>query len=970
MAEDPFDLSGFRAATLRAWQESPTRLTEDTNTERDLVEGGYRDRVLVELAQNGADAAARAGEAGHLRVTVAPKEFRVANTGAPLTADGVASLLALRASAKDGAEGQVGRFGVGFVAAVAAGDEITVASTSGALRFSADETREAIAAQGISIAPGVPVPVTRLAWPASEAPPKDFATEVTVRLREPGSVDVTETLEQCLELLVELPTLRSIELAADGEVRTLERTESPSGVLTDVTLTVDDAVRRRYWQYDSGRARWLVPTDGDRVVALDEDYLRAPTRSDELLSLPAVLVAQVPLTPDRRHLAPDVDLRPLAAGYADLVAAIPVEERTKLVPAVRFPRSHADDVLREALWDELRNAPWLPTVDGGSVPGSRARVVEQLDADLAEVLEPVLGDLVVPELSGRLDVRAMAPTGVTPIGLAELAELLGSVAREPAWYRELYDAIEPLVTDGVAAEELSTLPVPLADGRIVTGVRGVISLAADGPVRGVAGVDWVRLVHPDADHRLLARLGAGTATPADLLREDALRVRVEDAEDLEPEAFDELISSVLALVAQTDDVPEWLGRLPLTDANGYETPADELFLPGAPLLEVLTEDAPIYAVDAELVERFGAETLRKVGVAWGPVSVSIPDVSEEDLATFDEAQAWADDRWERIDADAVRLIGNGAGFARAFEERPPFRGIRDLEWIAGDKWRAALELMVADDEIREQLRDGESYTAWWLRRHAEIDGVPLGMYVGDDSHPLASLLPQFRLADPDDTSVLAGVLFGNAPRSRRAARWLLEALAMESLHPTPFAILVAHTMIGASGYETLAPEVDHMRGADGALHHMSDLLVLDDPQYGVVAEPGELVLTGSAPSHFAMLVDLPTVTDRWSVRVLHEGRAVDPATDAALVEAALLTRWPDMTLPARSSAVPFVDGVNWPAMQVHEDGVELLAEDRWGEHEPRHLRAERWEDEATLHVSRSWIERLTAGVRIRRVPES
>jgi len=40
---------------------SPTRFREDANAEEDLRLGGYRDRLLVELAQNAADAAGSGG---------------------------------------------------------------------------------------------------------------------------------------------------------------------------------------------------------------------------------------------------------------------------------------------------------------------------------------------------------------------------------------------------------------------------------------------------------------------------------------------------------------------------------------------------------------------------------------------------------------------------------------------------------------------------------------------------------------------------------------------------------------------------------------------------------------------------------------------------------------------------------------------------------------------------------------------
>ena len=109
---DPFGTAALRQAVLRAWEGSPTRFREDANAEEDLRLGGYRDRVLVELAQNAADAA---GAGGALWARVVDGELRVANTGAPMTADGVAGLASLRASAKRGS-GSVGRFGVGFAA--------------------------------------------------------------------------------------------------------------------------------------------------------------------------------------------------------------------------------------------------------------------------------------------------------------------------------------------------------------------------------------------------------------------------------------------------------------------------------------------------------------------------------------------------------------------------------------------------------------------------------------------------------------------------------------------------------------------------------------------------------------------------------------------------------------------------------------------------------------------------------------
>src|SRR6188472_49072 len=116
---DPFHTAAQRTRVLAGWAASSARFREDANAEEDLVRGGYRDRLLVELAQNAADAAARAGVPGRLRLELAGDTLRAANTGAPLDAGGVQGLATLRASGKRDEATGVGRFGVGFAAVLA-----------------------------------------------------------------------------------------------------------------------------------------------------------------------------------------------------------------------------------------------------------------------------------------------------------------------------------------------------------------------------------------------------------------------------------------------------------------------------------------------------------------------------------------------------------------------------------------------------------------------------------------------------------------------------------------------------------------------------------------------------------------------------------------------------------------------------------------------------------------------------------
>jgi len=83
---DPFGTAELRRRVLHAWTASPARFREDANAEEDYALGGYRDRIVVELAQNAADAAARGGVAGRLRLSLALEaDLRKARSAAAVT---------------------------------------------------------------------------------------------------------------------------------------------------------------------------------------------------------------------------------------------------------------------------------------------------------------------------------------------------------------------------------------------------------------------------------------------------------------------------------------------------------------------------------------------------------------------------------------------------------------------------------------------------------------------------------------------------------------------------------------------------------------------------------------------------------------------------------------------------------------------------------------------------------------------
>ncbi len=343
---DTFGTEGLRRSVLDAWTASAARFREDANAEQDLALGGYRDRLVVELAQNAADAAARAGADGRLRLVLADGTLTAANTGQPLDAAGVESLSTLRASAKrDGAdEGAVGRFGVGFSAVLAVSDEPAVVTRAAAapdaaegVRWSLAEARE-LTRQAAAAEPGLAaeldrreghVPLLRLPLPApydASVVPAGYDTAVLLPLRDEAAESLARRLLAAVDdaLLLALPGLAEVVIeTGDGPVRTLTRHQEGPYVRIE-----DSAAGATRWRLagDSGlagpelladrpveeRARpgwtvtWAVPVDAEGAPRKPRTAacLHAPTPTDEPLGFPALLLASFPLEPTRRHVAP------------------------------------------------------------------------------------------------------------------------------------------------------------------------------------------------------------------------------------------------------------------------------------------------------------------------------------------------------------------------------------------------------------------------------------------------------------------------------------------------------------------------------------------------------------------------------------------------------------------------------------------------------------------------------------------
>mgnify|MGYP002622757233 CR=1 FL=1 len=98
------------ARVLETYKIDPGLIQEHANGERNIKEGGYGDRQIYELVQNGADEL-RDDPGGEIAVILTPTHLYCANQGNAITPEGVDTILRMGVSRKRG--GQIGRFGVG-----------------------------------------------------------------------------------------------------------------------------------------------------------------------------------------------------------------------------------------------------------------------------------------------------------------------------------------------------------------------------------------------------------------------------------------------------------------------------------------------------------------------------------------------------------------------------------------------------------------------------------------------------------------------------------------------------------------------------------------------------------------------------------------------------------------------------------------------------------------------------------------
>ncbi|GAA2209803.1 hypothetical protein GCM10009850_052620 [Nonomuraea monospora] len=944
---DHYGTDRMRAAVLSAWTASPARFREDANAEEDFALGGYRDRLIVELAQNAADAALRAGVPGVLRLTLRGDVLTAANTGAALDATGVESLSTLRASGKRDEAGAAGRFGVGFAAVVSVCDAPSIGSRGApAVRWSRTETAalvaEVPALAGELAERGGHVPLLRL--PFDEPPmidiPEGFDTVVRLPLRDQASVEAVRRMlaETSPALLLGLPALESIEVDLDGSVRTVVadgwHVVSESGEFTPEEvgrLFADRPTEERarpYWSL-----RWAVPVTGTGepgpLPAAVPPVVHAPTPSDEPIDLPALLIASFPMATDRRHVAKgplaDFLVERVADAYVRLLRELPRTSRLlDLVPSL-MGKGELDARVRRAVLERLPGTPLLPALsapapavqtpsfadekvyepdaqwrvehpapepggDGWVVTGREAAVVASASAELLTTVADFVPGLLPAGWPARHP--AMTALGVRRVELSDVVDLLSGEAleaREPSWWRALY---EVLPADD--PESLGALPVPLADGRLVRGPRGTLILTDGGADLDLTPLG-LRIVHPEAAHPALLRLGAAEATPRTVLEDPLTKAAV--AQSLDSPDPEPVSRAVLSLVEASGLAPgeaPWLAELALRGTDGELYAAGELMLADGALAAVLESDTHLGVAAAELEETYGPRVLAAAGVLDGFAVVHEPDVlldPDECDHDLDREADWLDHVLDLLpELDVPPLV-------------PEFLAVRDLEMVAD--WPAALRLLTtpplraALHPLRVEGVEVPSYTAWWLAHRPVLGGRrPLELRL-PGADPLLQGLYADAPAGLDEAALsMLGVrtTLAELLASHGGPEELLDLMADESIEVDRAQLRALWIALAAVDPSRVAPpsRVRAVLGGQIVVASAEDAVVVEAPDLLQLVTDRPLVLASyDLAESLSELLDLPLAGELTSGEVTSEGvtrqvpaevRSLLPAAPGTYVE--------------------------------------------------------------------------------------
>lgn len=397
---------------LETYRVDHRLIEEHANGERRIHQGGYGDRQIYELVQNGADEL-RADPGGEIGIVLTTTHLYCANQGDPITPEGMETILRMGVSRKRG--GQIGRFGVGVKSVLSVSDSPQFFSSTGAVGFD----REWSAEQIRSVYPEAEeIPVLRMAQPlerdkAVAADPVlaellEWATTVVRLPLKPESVnrlgkDLKDFPREfplfsshvgtvTMEDRREAPTVkRTISQAVDGDRHTIQEEKSDGSDITTAWRVFTRTVRPgKAMLATAGELHdrpeidisWAVPDRAGRIRDLGTFWAFFPTNYATLLR--GILNAPWKTSEDRQNLYRnnvfnDELIREAAELVVDSLPELTTEEDPAfyidLLPGRgREAPQWADRQLTDAIWQIAALKPSLPDQAGGLRRPSQVRL--------------------------------------------------------------------------------------------------------------------------------------------------------------------------------------------------------------------------------------------------------------------------------------------------------------------------------------------------------------------------------------------------------------------------------------------------------------------------------------------------------------------------------------------------------------------------------------------------------------------
>ena len=389
-----------RDKTLEVYKIKPTLLQEHFNTEEDTLAGGYRYRQVFEVIQNAADAILEGNqpkaEKGRIVARVVDSKLYVANSGAPLTKDGIVALFGAHSSSKR--ENQIGRFGLGFKSLLAFGGKIDLFSRSVSLRFDAHSCQRTIRDE-LDLASDHPAPGLRIAEilsfeeeAASDAQLVELGCWATTILR--AEIADTEMQSHVHNELLNFPRQFVLFLPVDVSLELMSTPDTTRNItcqrLDDHVVLHEDDEAEKWFVFerrvpidneaalkDAGRLHarnevpliWAVPLSGIEDAA-GRFWAFFPT--DTLSRVPGIINAPWKIDFGRSALSPGDYNKTVMKAAADLVAEhisrlSEADDPGRILGA--FPRQlelkdEPAAPLVEALWDRLCEMAVVPDGHG------------------------------------------------------------------------------------------------------------------------------------------------------------------------------------------------------------------------------------------------------------------------------------------------------------------------------------------------------------------------------------------------------------------------------------------------------------------------------------------------------------------------------------------------------------------------------------------------------------------------------